>query len=157
MEQQRKVVETGLLLEQYRELLQTAECLPLQVTGSSMTPFLIPKRDSVMLSALRTVPKKGDIILYRRSSGGYVLHRVYARQRDGRYSMVGDGQQQIERDISREQMFAIVTQARRKGRVQQPGCFWWEFFARIWIRILPLRPAIRRLYGAVYHFGRKRA
>lgn len=155
MESYRKTVETGQLLEQYRELLKTTEALPLQVTGRSMTPFLITGRDSVMLTALRQSPRRGDIILYRRENGSYVLHRVFARHRDGSYTMIGDGQQQLERGIAREQMFARVCSARRKGRLLEPGCFWWEFFARIWIWIIPLRPLCLRLYGIGNRLGRK--
>ena len=50
MQRVKKTVDTALLMEEYRTLLDTVELLPLQITGSSMTPFLAPGRDSVMLS-----------------------------------------------------------------------------------------------------------
>lgn len=157
MERYRKTVETGQLLEEYRELLQSTKTLPLQVTGRSMTPFLIPGRDSVTLTALQASPKRGDIILYQRENGSYVLHRVVTCQRDGRYTMLGDGQQQREKDICREQMFAKVCVIHRKGKLLKPGCFWWEFFEKIWSLIVPLRPLCLRLYGIITGLGRKKS
>ena len=44
MEKTNRCVDTVLLMEQYRALLETVDTLPLQVTGSSMTPFLAPGR-----------------------------------------------------------------------------------------------------------------
>ena len=76
-------VDTALLMEQYRELLETVDTLPLQVTGSSMTPFLAPGRDSVLLTKPGERLRRGDIALYRRDSGSYIMHRVYRCGSDG--------------------------------------------------------------------------
>ena len=37
MQRVEKTVDTGLLLEEYRTLLETVDQLPLTITGSSMT------------------------------------------------------------------------------------------------------------------------
>ncbi len=148
MEQKRISVDTALLLEQYRELLQTAQTLPLVATGNSMVPFLADRRDTVYLSRIERPLRRGDIVLYQRESGAYILHRIYAVGPDG-YDMVGDAQTQIEHGIRRGQIFAVVTAADRKGRRQEPGCFCWDFFEKVWIRMPALRPAAMRIYGAV--------
>lgn len=154
MEKTNRCVDTVLLMEQYRALLETVDTLPLQVTGSSMTPFLAPGRDSVLLTKPGETLRRGDIALYQRESGAYVMHRVYRCERDGRYTMLGDAQQALERGIRREQVIAVACAAQRKGKEQKPGHFWWEFFARVWIRIVPLRPVLRGLYSRT--FGRRR-
>ena len=76
MEQKRISVDTALLLEQYRELLQTAQTLPLVATGNSMAPFLADRRDTVYLSRIERPLRRGDIVLYQRESGAYILHRI---------------------------------------------------------------------------------
>lgn len=141
------------LLPQYRVLLESVETLPLAVTGSSMLPFLAPGRDSVVLTRLKNPPKRGDIVLYQRENGVYVLHRVYIVEAGGSCCMVGDAQQELEHGIRPEQMIAVVCAARRKGKVQRPGVFWWEFFSKIWIRLVPLRLFLLR----VYQIGRRSA
>lgn len=149
METQRKTLPPELLLEKYRRLLQeeqSVEALPLVISGSSMTPFLVGGRDTVYLSRLQRPARRGDMLLYRRSNGAYVLHRVYAVGEEG-FTMVGDAQTELEHGIRRDQIIALVTQARRKGKVQEPGCFWWDFFEKVWIRWIPGRMLLWKLYS----------
>ena len=133
-------------LEEYCALLETADTLPLRITGSSMVPFLVPGRDSVLLTKPAERLRRGDIALYRRSSGALVLHRV-CRCRNGLYTTCGDAQTEPEPGIRHEQVRAVVCAATRKGRTERPGTFWWGFFAHIWTRIIPLRPFFCRLYA----------
>ena len=81
-----------------------------------------------------------------------MLHRI-CKVKDGSYYIVGDAQTEIEGPVRREQIFALVTRVQRKGRLLGPGNFWWEFFARVWVRLIPLRPLLVRAYGL---FHRKR-
>ncbi len=150
-----QTTQTAALIERYRALLETdGTPLPLPVTGSSMLPFLSPGRDSVLLARPNRRLRRGDMALYRREGGGYVLHRIVACQRDGGFAMAGDAQQLVERGIRRDQIVAVVCAAVRKGRCQGPGCFWWEFFARVWPRVLPLHGGLCRAYGVLSRFRR---
>ena len=133
-------------LEEYCALLQTMDTLPLRVTGSSMVPFLVPERDSVLLTKPAERLRRGDIALYRRDSGALVLHRV-CRCRNGLYTMCGDAQTETEPCIRHDQVRAVVCAAVRKGRTERPGAFWWGFFAHVWTGIIPLRPFFCRLYA----------
>lgn len=155
MEHRVRKVDTGVLLEEYRTLLETVDTLPLLISGNSMTPFLAHGRDTVYLTKVDRPLKRGDIVLYRRKSGAYILHRICAVHGDS-FSMVGDAQTGIERGISPEQIFAVVCSAERKGRRQAPGCFWWDFFAKIWVRVIPARPILMRTYGVLSRALRRR-
>ena len=148
MEMVRRTVPAEQLLEEYRALLQSgaAETLPLVISGSSMTPFLVHGRDTVYLSALKRPARRGDMLLYQRKSGAYILHRVHRVERDGSLTMLGDAQMTLEAGICSEQVIAIVTACVRKGKREEPGTFWWTFFARIWPRLRPWRGALRSLY-----------
>lgn len=144
------ILPPEVLLEEYRRLLQEdprIEALPLIVSGSSMSPFLIHGRDTVYLSRLTRPARRGDILLYQRRNGAYILHRVWKVENDS-CTMVGDAQVDLEPGIRDDQIIAIVTAADRKGRRMAPGSFWWEFFEKVWIRIVPLRHRIWRIYGA---------
>ena len=148
MERKLRVIEPEELMSQLPQLLQEAESVPLIISGSSMSPFLAHGRDTVYLSKVTGPLKKGDMILYRRASGAYILHRIY-RVRDGVYDLVGDGQLGIEPGIRPEQVIAIVNTVRRKGKLLRKGSLRWEFFEHVWLELLPLRPKIHRLYGAM--------
>lgn len=154
MERKVRVIEPEALMSQLPQLLQEAESIPLVISGSSMTPFLRHGRDTVYLSRVTEPPKKGDMILYRRSGGAYILHRIYA-EHDGCYQLVGDGQCGLEPGIRPEQILAVVTAVRRKGKLLQKGSLLWEFFEHTWLALLPVRPAVFRLYGWLRHGEQK--
>ena len=50
---------------------------------------------------------------------------------------------------------ALVTAVRRKEELLQPGSFWWNFFEKVWIRVIPLRPGIVAAYSALTGAFRK--
>jgi len=146
MEHKVKILEPEQLMPQLLELLEITEPVPLVISGSSMTPFLVHGRDTVYLSKVRQPLKRGDMVLYRRSSGNYILHRVYRTEEDS-YTMVGDAQFQLEPGIRPDQILAVVTAVRRKGKLLQKGSFWWTFFEKVWIRMVFLRPAVMAGYA----------
>lgn len=154
MEQLHKVVDTRELLESYRELLPQVDTLPLVVSGNSMSPFLVHGRDTVHLAAPGARPlQKGDIVLYQREDGSYILHRIcgVSSTVPPAYSIIGDAHTVVERNVRREQIFAVVKWVDRKGKRQAPGSFWWEFFARVWVRMIPLRRPLLRAYTSLCH------
>lgn len=147
MERHNRVMQPEILLEEYRQLLEDENitALPLVISGNSMSPFLVHGRDTVYLSRLDRPAKRGDVLLYKRDSGAYILHRVYKADKDS-YTMVGDAQTQLEQDIRPDQIIAIMTSVLRKGKLQKKGSFWWEFFEKLWIKIIPLRPMLTKIY-----------
>ena len=152
MERLNRVMQPEILLEEYRQLLEDENitALPLVISGNSMSPFLVHGRDTVYLSRLDRPAKRGDVLLYKRDSGAYILHRVYKADKDS-YTMVGDAQTQLEQDIRPDQIIAIMTSALRKGKLQKKGSFWWEFFEKLWIKIIPLRPMLTKIYTYITH------
>lgn len=134
------------MLDQLLGLLEEAETVPLVISGGSMTPFLVHGRDTVYLSKVKAPLKKGDMILYRRDNGTYILHRICSV--DGEtYTLVGDAQTRLEPGVRRDQVLATVKAVCRKGKILRSGCFWWDFFERVWIRVIPLRPAVMAVFS----------
>ena len=145
MDNVRRVVDIDAYMAVAGELLERGESICLTVTGSSMAPFLVHGRDSVSLERPRGPAKRGDILLFRRESGRYVLHRVIKTEPDGSVYLVGDGRNEIEGPVAPEQAVAVAVRACRKGRWIERGDFWWDFFAGAWLRLLPFRGALRGL------------
>ena len=147
MEHKRKVLAPEALIPSLLELLEDTPAVPLVISGNSMSPFLVHGRDTVYLSKLTQPPRRGDMILYRRDNGAYVLHRVY--EAGSTYTMVGDAQTLLERGIRPDQLLARVSAVCRKGKMLEKGSFWWDFFEKIWIRGLSVRPVAVALYGRI--------
>ena len=143
-----KIIDTKEYVSALRELTEAGEEVGMKIAGNSMAPFLIHERDYIHFKKPDAPLKKGDMVFYQRDNGKFIMHRVWKIKPNG-FFMVGDAQTVIEGPIRREQIFAVVTMARRKGKWLQPGDFWWEFFANVWIRMVPLRHGIMRLYGKV--------
>lgn len=151
MEHNVRVLPPEVLMEQLLGLLEETEPVPLVISGNSMSPFMVHGRDTVFLAKVKAPLKRGDMILYRRDSGAYILHRICQVEADGTFSLVGDAQTAIERGIRRDQVRAIVTAVRRKGKLLEPGSGWWDFFEKLWLGVIPLRPAIIRAYSLLIH------
>lgn len=130
------------------ELLLRGETVNLTVSGNSMSPFLIHERDQVLLSPVKDKLKKGDIVLYQRESGDYVLHRL--RKVGTEYcQLIGDNQTQLERGVPRSRIIARVTAVRRNGKTLKPGNLCWEFFAKLWLYMIPFRGIIKKIYFSI--------
>lgn len=138
-------VDTNEYVSMLRQLVEEGHEVSLLIAGSSMVPFLVHQRDTIYFKKPDRELKPGDMVFYQRANGQFVMHRIHAIKADG-YYMAGDNQQVIEGPLQREQIFALITGATRKGKHIGPGDFWWEFFEHVWPRVLPLRHTILRLY-----------
>lgn len=150
MKPELKIADPEVLMEPLLAVMEETGTVPLVISGYSMTPFLLHGRDTVYLSKVDRPLKKGDMILFRRDSGAYILHRILKKAEDGTYTLVGDAQTWLEPGIRQDQVLALVTAVRRKGRLLKAGSFWWIFFEKIWIHLIPLRPRILKLYGKLF-------
>jgi len=129
-------------------LINEVQAVPLVISGNSMLPFLIHGRDTVYLSKVDSSLKKGDIVLYKRDDGSYILHRIYKAE-ENLFQLIGDAQPVIEKGIRRNQIIAKVTQIKRKGKLIKEKNLFWKFFQKIWINIIPLRAGLIKIYSSV--------
>lgn len=141
-----RVVDTNEYVSVLRELAEEGRVVSMLIAGSSMSPFLCHNRDYIYFTKPDRELRRGDMVFYQRDTGQYVMHRIYKRKKDD-YYMVGDAQTRIEGPLRGDQIFARIIKVKRKGRIIEPGNFWWEFFEHVWIRIIPLRKVIEKLYS----------
>ena len=109
----------------------------LTVTGSSMTPTFQGGRDMVRLEKDRPF-RRGDVILYRRENGRYVLHRLM-RVKEEQLVCCGDRQTELE-TIRPDQVLAVVTAFCRKGVWRDVKAPLYRLYVQLWM-ILPVRRA----------------
>lgn len=150
-----RVVDTSEYVSVLREIAESGKVVSLRISGGSMTPFLAHGRDYIYFTKPDRELRRGDMVFYQRQNGQYVMHRIYKKKADG-YYIVGDAQAEIEGPVAERQIFARIVKVKRKDRLLQPGDFWWEFFEHVWIRIVPLRMPIVRLYTAVVKTVRRK-
>lgn len=154
MDHSPRIVDIQTFLPVLIGLIDQGHTVALTITGHSMTPFLVHGRDQIRFRRPDRPLKRGDMVFFRRKNGTYVMHRVYRTDKQGCCYLVGDDQTVLEGPIAPEQIFGLVVQVCRKGKWIGPGDFWWEFFAGPWLTLLPLRPALRRLYALGARLGK---
>ena len=92
-----------------REVVESGGEFRLYPKGTSMLPLIHQGKDSVILTRIKENIKVGDVPLYKRGDGQYVLHRIVRKEKDGTYTMCGDNQTALEKGIKKEQMIAVVS------------------------------------------------
>lgn len=120
----------------------------LTVTGHSMLPTLRERRDSVILKIPDAKQKIGEIILYLRENGQYVLHRIIDMD-EGGYICSGDNQVMRE-PVTHSQVLAVVTGITRKGKIYSVDSLAGRLYRVFWVGMFPLRKyyiALRRPLG----------
>lgn len=98
-----------------REKLALGGRVIIKPKGTSMLPLIRQGIDEVELSAPpKERLKKYDIPFYKRENGQFVLHRIVGVKKDS-YILCGDNQTDLERGITDEMIFAVVTRIKRDG------------------------------------------
>lgn len=121
----------------------------LVVTGISMHPTLRHCRDMVELILPPAQLQRGDLILYQRPQGTYVLHRIVTKPKNGQFICSGDNQWEPE-NVQQAQVIALVDIYIRNGKkipVKSLPCRLWVWF---WVGVFPIRKPflkLRRLLG----------
>lgn len=138
-------LDTDAYVSALRDLVNEGKECRLLISGSSMAPFLVHERDSIIFSKPQRELQRGDMVFYQRENGQFVMHRILHVKPEGLY-IVGDAQTEIEGPVNPSQVFAVVTKAQRKGKWIGPGDFWWWFFRTVWLRLVPVRKIILKLY-----------
>lgn len=147
-----RTLDTTEYLEAVIALLDEGhENIPVPVTGTSMCPFLHPG-DTVYLCRCNCAFHPGDVVLYRRNEGSFVLHRIHRMGKHGIVWITGDNQTALEAVDSQKQIMAIVSSVNRKGRLLTHSSLIWLFYSSVWRWLRPLRP----LLGKLHHITKAR-
>ena len=123
-------------------LLAEQKQVLLTVTGNSMYPLFRSGADRVLLEKPKPAPlKRGDIALYQRPNGKYVLHRVMKVQ-NGAYWMAGDAQTDLEKGVAPDSVVAVVCAFERNGRRTPCRSGGYRIYSQLWMLLRPLRRPI---------------
>jgi hypothetical protein len=133
------------------EALDTSGEFVFYPRGISMLPTIVQLKDKVKLIKPDNI-KKYSIVLYRRTDGKFVLHRIVKKPNNGIYTMCGDNQVYYERGIKKEQIIAAVSEIIRENGNAVSCCGTANYLYGVWIRAYRFP---NRLYLALRHRIRK--
>lgn len=143
---------TGISLEKWRELGENGIDIPMRIPlhGRSMKPLIRPEKDIVTIMPMVREPKIGDIVLFQRNDGKFIVHRVYRVFSDGIQTW-GDNCQRADVPMKREDVYGLIVSMERDGRTYQLdtdkqrtfGIRWMKYGRKAWMVL----KRIKRLAG----------
>lgn len=136
------------LLPTIKDVVDKGKEVSFTPDGVSMRPMLYGGRDEIVLAKPEFPLKKYDLPLYVRKSGCIVLHRVVKvslQKGQTLYTMRGDNTYLDEPGITEEQIVAVVTRFRRKGKWYGVTDSKYCSLIRLWCFIYPLRKTLRAI------------
>lgn len=115
--------------------------------GVSMNPMLKQGRDLITVRKKTDERcRKYDVVLYRRPSGQYVLHRI-VEVRDEDYVILGDNCISKEYGITDEDIIGVLTAFVRKGKTISVHDRGYWAYCHIWVGSYPLRIFMKKVTG----------
>lgn len=142
------------------ELLAEKGKIVRPIEGDSMMPMLNQEKDLVQITTIAAPLKKGDLPLYKRPSGQYVLHRIIALRKD--YALIcGDNRTAAEK-VPYAWMIGIAEGFYKNGKyIPCTDKSYLEYVSkqcrkRRFLCSIFRFPPFRLLQRLAYRFGKKR-
>ncbi len=106
----KEVLKLEDLLPLIEEALSAGAPFTFFPRGGSMMPMLRQGLDRAeIVSKKKRAPKKGEVILYRRKNGDFILHRIIKENKDGNFTTCGDAQLMPEYGVKAESIIAVLS------------------------------------------------
>lgn len=117
--------------------------------GGSMKPFIHGDTDTVVIAPVDQPLRKYDVVLYEKSTGEHVLHRVI-RKKEGGYLIRGDNCYFTER-VKNEQLMGRLVGLYRNGNTEKNLLDGkrYRMRVRLWVWAYPFRYAARRVVSSI--------
>ncbi len=135
------------------EIIKDGKTVNMKIAGTSMFPLVAHRRDSVVLGSFDKL-KKGDVPLYKREDGKYILHRII-KEKDGAFAIMGDFETKIEYPVSKKAVLAVAKGFYRKGKYISCESFSYKAYCFLWGILRPVRPLLLKIIRLVSKIKRK--
>lgn len=125
-----------------KEILDTTGKYTGLTAGTSMLPLLHEHRDNIIVVKNKDRLKKYDVPVYVTKSGKYIMHRVI-EVHDDHYVIIGDNL--LHREYVTDDMICGVLVGFYKNGKHYVDCqksFLYKLYSRVWVALLPIRPAV---------------
>lgn len=129
------------------EITDAGNDVTITVTGNSMRPLWYHTKNNVTLTGCNpNTLKKGDIPLYRRPDGQYVLHRIIKVNEDS-FDLVGDGQYVVEYGLKKSRVIAVTKAFTKAGHTYTVNNLIYRAYSCLWMWLLPVRKYLFTIYS----------
>lgn len=115
--------------------------------GTSMSPLFIEGRDKVYIVKYdgKLKLKKGDVVLFKRKTGEFVLHRL-VKAKNGEYSFCGDNHFIIEKGVKESQILGVcIGYYKSEKYVDFKKSFKYKFYKNTYAKSFLLRKVVIKI------------
>lgn len=146
---QRKLIPNKILLPEVARLIGEGHTVTLTVRGNSMNPFLIDRRDSILLGPFAEADlQPGIAVLARESTGRIVFHCIIHR-RGSVLTLQGDGNLCATEQADTADVMGIILSAIRKGKEYPCNGRTWQWYSYWWMKLKPARRWLLAVYRRI--------
>ncbi len=151
-DKEKNVRKIDISVEQWHELALEGiyTSVTLKLDGESMSPLIRKQRDSVTVHPLGRKLKKGDIVLFVRNDGVYVIHRVYKIKGDEAIT-IGDDCVEFDAPVLNSSIWGLAVRLERNGKIINLD----SIVSRIYGIVRMSTRHIRRVWKKLIRFGVK--
>lgn len=132
-----------LSIEEWSRRAKQGEKIPAEITlaGTSMQPLIRKGRDVITILPPEEPFKVGDIVLFQRPDGVYVVHRIWRIEGD-QIITLGDNCENPDPPLKETQILGKVVRIRRGRRVIETDSAGQQRYGRVWMKLLPIRKRV---------------
>ena len=139
------VISDIRIIEEAVKLVDDGVIVTLPVNGTSMLPFIIGGRESIILQKPRQ-PKIGDVVLAWVEGCRYVVHRII-RVDGENVTLMCDGNLAGTEHCTIGDLKAIATHVvSRDGKRHDLYCPWRQRASKLWWHLRPIRRYLLAIY-----------
>ncbi len=117
--------------------------------GTSMLPLIREKKDILIIKPIRHI-NRFDIILTKRPSGRFLLHRVMKNCNDGTYVICGDNSTKCDYRIKEDEIIGVLESIIRNGRTISFCSLTYRMYVLIWCKLFFIRKIVLSLKSKRY-------
>lgn len=130
-----------------QELINIDKQVVITARGNSMRPFLRDRIDRLILAKPCDAVQKGDVMLYEKPDGVFVLHRVVSKDEDGTFTFMGDCQNNKDVGVTADMIKAKLVGFFRGSKEISTDNPRYKKFVNIWMK----SRFVRRIYVGIFH------
>lgn len=113
--------------------------------GNSMHPLIKEGKDVLVITSQIQDINLFDIILTKRPSGRYLLHRIVRKNNDGTFDIAGDNSYKCDRGIKPTEIIGKLTTIIRDDKKNELNSLKYKIYVLVWCRFFFIRKPILHL------------
>jgi len=123
--------------------------------GSSMQPLIHQQKDNIIVVKNKGRLKKYDVPVYVSKDGRYIMHRI-VKVCDDHYVIVGDNLL-VKEYVTDDMICGVLVGFYKNGKhyVDCQNSKLYKLYSRVWVALLPVRPAILLIPRGINYIKRR--